>query len=168
MLAHFLMSNRSVMTGMNSSWSRGTSLSIAAQFYFGFGQQNPKVRWVFRVFFVGGGALLAWSSLSLTDHCHSSSPAGAWPGPRAQALALLDPLSGDLPQTCGFNTICMLTAPRCMTSVQSCPILQIHSYLLYMSRTRFPLKAVPPAIFPAPPMATPLSSCSGQKLWDPS
>ena len=166
------MSNRSVMTGVNSSWSRGTSLSIAAQFYwlifyFGFGQQSSKVRWVFR-FLGGGGALLAWFSLALTDRCLSSSPAGPWPGPRAQALALLDPLSGDLPQTCGFNTICMLTAPRCITLVQSCPIFQIHSYLLYMSRTKFPLKAVPPSIFPAPPMATLLSSCSGQKLWDQS
>lgn len=167
MLTHFLMSNRSVMTGMNSSWSRGTSLSITAQFYFGFGQQNPKMRWVFRFLFVGG-ALLAWSSLSLTDRCHSSSPAGAWPGPRAQALALLDPLSGDLPQTYGFNTICTLTAPRRMTSVQSCPIFEIHSYLLYISRTKSPLKAAPPAIFPAPPTATLLSSCSGQKLWDQS
>lgn len=167
MLTHFLMSNRSVMTGMNSSWSRGTSLSITAQFYFGLWTAKSKNEMSLQVSFCGG-ALLAWSSLSLTDRCHSSSPAGAWPGPRAQALALLDPLSGDLPQTYGFNTICTLTAPRRMTSVQSCPIFEIHSYLLYISRTKSPLKAAPPAIFPAPPTATLLSSCSGQKLWDQS
>lgn len=145
------------MTGMNSGWSQGTNLSIIAQFYwlilyFDLGQQNPKVRWVFEgVFFFAGLCapclvlpLPHWLLPLKLFFLASDLAWGLWPWAS-------DLLWGGLSQTCGFNTIYVLTASGCITLAQSCLWfqLQIPNIQIYLTspEQNFPLKLFHPQFF---------------------
>ena len=145
------------MTGMNSGCSQGTNLSIIAQFYwlilyFDLGQQNSKVRWVFEGFclFVCLCApclVLPLPHWLLSRKLFFLAPDLAWGlWPWAS-----DSLWGGLSQTCGFNTIYVLTAPGCINLAQSCPWFQFHvaNIQIYLTspEQNFPLKLFHPQFF---------------------